>query len=168
MRPTTRTYPNWEKQNKNIDFGKFTQLDNKILTLIACEGGVKCLSLYTILLMHRNSQTDSCFPSLALLAKELNTSKSNIQFIIDKLEELGFIEIVKGSRTQSNKYYFPLEDFYTQPREGLQQKPPKPAQASKSAAKIKGEGAKPQAKIEQPAAAQVINTDDDDDDGLDW
>ena len=71
-----------------------------------------CLSVYYMLLRHRNRLTNQSFPSVAKLAEELQTSKSTIKRRIDLLYEYGYIDINSGEKGIANNYYFPRENFY--------------------------------------------------------
>ena len=44
---------------------------------------------------HRNEKTGGCFPSVATLAREVNTSKRNVERLIARLRKAGHIEIGK-------------------------------------------------------------------------
>ena len=71
-----------------------------------------CLSVYYMLLRHRNRKTNQSFPSISKLAQELQTSKSTIKRRIDLLYEYGYIDINSGEKGIANNYYFPKESFY--------------------------------------------------------
>lgn len=91
---------------------KFTKIDNGIMIDIIKNCGANSLTIYMIILSHRNSKTNKCFPSLDLIAKETNTSRSTVQRAIKKLYEKGFLIIDSGKQGISNSYYFPREIFY--------------------------------------------------------
>lgn len=71
-----------------------------------------CLSLYYMLLRHRNRQTNKSFPSISKLASELHSSKSTIKRKLNLLYENGYIKINSGDKGTANNYYFPKESFY--------------------------------------------------------
>ena len=68
--------------------------------------------LYLIILSHRNVKSDQCFPSISLLAREMNLSDRNIQRMINELCRLGVLIVNSGKQGIANNYYFPREDFF--------------------------------------------------------
>lgn len=69
--------------------------------------------VYLTILSHKNTESDSCFPSRKLLAKECNLSERTITRYLTQLYENQFIVIESGMFNKANTYYFPLEDIYT-------------------------------------------------------
>ena len=68
----------------------------------------KELTVYCCLLMHRNKNTDNCFPSRRLIAYECCIDKKTVDSALKKLESRGLIKKLcryreNGSRT-SNLY----------------------------------------------------------------
>lgn len=116
-------YPIWNNINKEgFILTKFVMLENQILRLVLLEAGVSPLILYILLLSHRNTTTNECFPSLALLSKESGLSRTTILRNLKILQDKNFIQIIKRSGKYNftlNFYYFPLEDFYIDPRSKL-------------------------------------------------
>ena len=68
--------------------------------------------LYLIILSHRNTKNGQCFPSISLLAKEMNLSDRNIQRMINELCDLDVLIVNSGKQGIANNYYFPKEDFF--------------------------------------------------------
>lgn len=90
----------------------FVKMYNSIAMEIIEKCGANGLMLYLVILSHRNTRTNSCFPSLELLMKECGVSKSTVQRSIKKLYEEGFLIIESGRHGISNTYFFPKESFY--------------------------------------------------------
>lgn len=90
----------------------FVKMYNNITAEIIEKCGANGLMLYLVILSHRNTQTNNCFPSLELLMEECGVSKSTVQRSIKKLYEEGFLIIESGRHGISNTYFFPKENFY--------------------------------------------------------
>lgn len=103
----------WEKvQKRNMVLVGTVRASNEVIRKMCYECDSSCLALYIMLLSHRNTETNKCYPSMALLAKELNTSSSTIKRRLKKLSDNGYIIINSGERGIANTYFFPMEDFY--------------------------------------------------------
>ena len=104
---------NWEQASKkNMVMVGTVHPSNEVIRRICYECDTSCMALYIMLLSHRNTESNKCFPSMALLARELNTSSSSVKRWLKKLADKGFIIINSGERGISNTYFFPLESFY--------------------------------------------------------
>lgn len=90
----------------------FVKANNKVLREIIKECGASEAATYLIILSHRNTNDDKCFPSIRTLENELNVSERSINRRLEKLKNKGFIEVETGKEGQSNRYYFPKESFY--------------------------------------------------------
>lgn len=90
----------------------FVKAENQILREMIYKCGSTATVLYLIILSHRRMETNKCFPSIELLSRECNCSKSTISKNLTKLYNAGFLQIDSGRRNLSNNYYFPKEWFY--------------------------------------------------------
>lgn len=69
-------------------------------------------AVYMVLLKHRNSTNNKCFPSIETVANKIVVSDKTVKRALDELEKAGYIKIDSGMRGISNNYYFPKEWFY--------------------------------------------------------
>ena len=69
-------------------------------------------AVYMVLLKHRNSTNNKCFPSIEIIANKIVASDKTVKRALDELEKAGYIKIDSGMRGISNNYYFPKEWFY--------------------------------------------------------
>jgi len=111
-----------DKKIDGIVLEGFTQADNLVRASLISNMSSAAYATYITLLSHRNAKTGECFPSANLLAQELGKSRSYVFHVLNKLEEEGYIKIVKGDRTTSNRYYFPYEKFYKNERTKISSK----------------------------------------------
>ena len=86
--------------------------NNQLIRHIISEANAQTAMLYLIILSHRNTKSDQCFPSISLLAKEMNLSDRNIQRMINELCALDVLIVNSGKQGVANNYYFPKEDFF--------------------------------------------------------
>lgn len=77
--------------------------------------------VYIALLSHRHTVTNKCFPSMALLAEETKLDIKTVSEKITLLNDLGYIDKLT-QKGQSNRYFFPKEDFYNNFSEDEQQR----------------------------------------------
>lgn len=104
---------NWTEVDKNgFIMSGFVQTDNALIREIIHMTNIQCAAMYGIILSHRNTETDKCFPSYALLANETNQSIATVKRQTSQLYEKGFIVINSGKQGIANTYYFPREKFY--------------------------------------------------------
>lgn len=103
----------WEDLKKEgFVLNGFVKGDNWIIREIIHKSNMQTAMLYLIILSHRRTKDNECFPSIELLSKECGVSKSTIKIMINNLHDMGAIEINSGRQGVSNNYYFPAEDFY--------------------------------------------------------
>lgn len=69
-------------------------------------------AVYMVLLKHRNSTNNKCFPSIETITNKIVASDKTVKRALDELEKAGYIKIDSGMRGISNNYYFPKEWFY--------------------------------------------------------
>lgn len=86
--------------------------DNQLIRHIISEANPQTAMLYLIILSHRNTSNDQCFPSISLLAKEMNLSDRTIQRMINELCDLDVLIVNSGKQGVANNYYFPKEAFF--------------------------------------------------------
>ena len=86
--------------------------NNWLIRHIISESNPQTAMLYLIILSHRNTNSGQCFPSISLLAKEMNLSDRNIQRMINELCDLDVLIVNSGKQGVANNYYFPKEDFF--------------------------------------------------------
>ena len=86
--------------------------DNQLIRQIIAETNAQTAMLYLIILSHRNVKSDQCFPSISLLAREMNLSDRSIQRMINDLCALDVLIVNSGKQGVANNYYFPKEDFF--------------------------------------------------------
>jgi len=90
----------------------FVKSKNAIRLSIIRECGCNAYVLYLNLLSHRNAQTNKCYPTREILAKEMNCNSSrNISYLLKKLKDAEYICIEEGQKGQANSYTFPQEEF---------------------------------------------------------
>jgi len=86
--------------------------NNQLIRHIISETNAQTAMLYLIILSHRNANSKQCFPSISLLAREMNLSDRNIQRMINELCALDVLIVNSGKQGVANNYYFPKEDFF--------------------------------------------------------
>lgn len=64
--------------------------------------------IYCYLLQYLNQNTNTAYPSMEMICKDLNTTKKRIIRILKSLKEKGFIDWEKGNSHKANTYFFPL------------------------------------------------------------
>lgn len=88
----------------------FTMIDNRSMYQIMSQAEPKeildLLAVYNLLSMFRNTETNEAFPSLDTLCGCANTSKRKMLRCINRLEEIGVIEVIRGGKAKSNTYKF--------------------------------------------------------------
>ena len=111
-----KNYANTQTQN-NIDqsgmvLSGWIKAGNQLIRHIISESNPQTAMLYLIILSHRNVKSDQCFPSISLLASEMNLSDRTIQRMINELCALDVLIVNSGKQGIANNYYFPREDFF--------------------------------------------------------
>ncbi len=86
--------------------------DNQLIRHIVSETNPQIAMLYLIILSHRNTDSGQCFPSISLLAREMNLTDRTIQRMINELCALDVLIVNSGKQGVANNYYFPKEDFF--------------------------------------------------------
>ena len=94
-----------DRRNKGWFF-----LDNEYLNGYAKIFGAIGTAVYVSLCRHADNETQKCFPSIDLIAKELNVSRPTVIKYIKLLEEHNLIEIDKGKRNSKQQW---LNNEYT-------------------------------------------------------
>lgn len=106
-------FTKWKNTNKSgMVLSNWFKADNEVIRSIISETTPQTCMLYLIILSHRNSKTNKCFPSISLLAREMGRSARTIQRMIDDLQDMGALRINSGKMGVSNNYYFPMESFF--------------------------------------------------------
>lgn len=95
----------------SIAFTMATEIAFEILSGFEGRGKTN-FAVYMILLKHRNSTNNKCFPSIETIANKIMASNKTVKRALDELEKAGYIKIDSGMRGISNNYYFPKEWFY--------------------------------------------------------
>lgn len=96
-----------------IEAPPFTMLTDTALSILQIkELGKTSFSVYCVILKHRNTKTNECFPSINTISKESGISVNTVKKTINNLEENGYLSINSGMRGTANNYYFPKEWFY--------------------------------------------------------
>lgn len=90
----------------------FIKSDNKVIRAIIHETGFAGYAIYILLLSHRNTSTDECYPTIDVIAKESNCDGSYVKKVLKKLIEAGYLNTIPGKKGQASRYFFPCEDFY--------------------------------------------------------
>lgn len=90
------------------------RLSKKIALNILKDCGHKCYAVYSIILSHKNKRYDSCYPSLDLLEKELNISRTALKTCIKTLVDAGYLAIESGRFGKNSYYFFLQENFYNE------------------------------------------------------
>jgi len=83
-------------------------LDNEYLNGYAKHLGATCTVVYLSLCRHSDNETQSCFPSMKLIAEENGISTKTVERATKKLEEWSIISIERSKRedgTQANNVY---------------------------------------------------------------
>ena len=105
----------WDKVDKDgMMLSGFVQANNTIIRKITHTSSAQAALLYIMILSHKNINDNFSFPSIEILAKEMDMSKSSINRMLNELYENEFLEIDSGKMGYSSKYYFPQEKFYQQ------------------------------------------------------
>lgn len=109
----------YKNKNKYSDVNKynfvlkgFSQPSNHIIRELAVDYHVNVAFVYIIILSHRNTDNNQCFPSKELLVKETGLNISTIKKCIKTLGDNGYLVWKKGNSKFANNYYFPMEPFY--------------------------------------------------------
>lgn len=143
----------WNELPKDgMVLSNFVQIDNTIIRVLIIECGPGAACLYILLLSHRNTKTNQCFPSREVLSREMGgISVRQVATYIKRLSDFGAIKVNSGEKGLTSNYYFPLEEFY---EEGLDVKVAKKRQSGfigqKPTKKAELLNSRPQAKIEKP------------------
>lgn len=95
----------------SIAFTMATEVAFEILSGFEGRGKTN-FAVYMVLLKHRNSTNNKCFPSIETIANKIVASDKTVKRALDELERAGYIKIDSGMRGISNNYYFPKEWFY--------------------------------------------------------
>ena len=74
--------------------------------------GASTFAVYAIIISHRNTDSNKCFPSVQTVADECGFSKSTVEKAITALYKAGLLDISSGKQGVNNNYYFPKENFY--------------------------------------------------------
>lgn len=83
-------------------------LDNEYLNGYAKHLGVMCTAVYISLCRHVDNKTQSCFPSMRMIAEENGISDDTVMRAIKKLELWGIISVTRAKKsdgTQANNLY---------------------------------------------------------------
>ena len=103
----------WKRKNKSgMVLTNWVKADNELIRYIISETDAQTCMLYIIILSHRYTKNNQCYPSISLLAKEMDVSGRTIQRMINRLHEIGVLKINSGKMGVANNYYFPEEEFY--------------------------------------------------------
>ncbi|WP_069999430.1 helix-turn-helix domain-containing protein [Cellulosilyticum sp. I15G10I2] len=103
----------WEVVDKSkFVMTGFLQFNNPLIREIIYKTNMQVAMMYCVLLSHRNTENNQCYPSLGVLASETNQIKRTVQRQIDELYDNGYIIINSGRHGIANNYYFPKEKFY--------------------------------------------------------
>jgi hypothetical protein len=84
-------------------------LDNEYLNGYAKFLGTSCTVVYLSLCRHSDNNTQSCFPSMELIAEENGIHKSTVLRAIKTLEEWGIINVIRRKKEdgkQENNIYY--------------------------------------------------------------
>lgn len=95
----------------SIAFTMATDVAFEILSSFEGRGKTN-FAVYMVLLKHRNSTNNKCFPSIETIANKIVASDKTVKRALDELEKAGYIKIDSGMRGISSNYYFPKEWFY--------------------------------------------------------
>lgn len=95
----------------SVAFTMATDVAFEILSRFEGRGKTN-FAVYMVLLKHRNSTNNKCFPSIETIANKIVASDKTVKRALDELEKAGYIKIDSGMRGISNNYYFPKEWFY--------------------------------------------------------
>lgn len=103
----------WEEANKDgFILQGYTKANNHIIREITSKLGLQYAMAYVIILSHRNTVNNQCFPSNELLARQCAISVRTLSNFITQLNIYGYILINSGRQNVNSNYYFPKEDFY--------------------------------------------------------
>ena len=104
---------NWDNVNmQGFVLDGYVKAYNQIFREIALKTNPQTAMLYLVLLSHRNTKTNNCYPSKELLSREMGVCERTIGNMLTDLYDLGAIDINSGKKGYANSYYFPAEDFY--------------------------------------------------------
>lgn len=105
--------PQWRALDKNgMVLSGFVQTDNSLIRAIIAELDPMAAIVYLIILSHRNTRTNECYPTKDLLTRELHSTMKTVRSTIRKLEDKGFLHTAQSTGHQANHYFFPYEPFY--------------------------------------------------------
>lgn len=84
-------------------------LDNEYLNGYAKHLGVMCTSVYIALCRHSDNKTQTCFPSMELIAEEIGAGRNAVSRAIKTLEEWGIVSVqeqfdAKNKKRKNNIY----------------------------------------------------------------
>lgn len=105
--------PTWEEVDKEgFILNGFTKSGNSLSREIINKTDPQTAMLYILILSHRNSLTNKCYPSISLLAREMGMADRTVSRMIKKLVEEGFLIVNSGRQGISSDYFFPREEWY--------------------------------------------------------
>lgn len=100
---------------------QFTKSSNKIMKEIINKCDLDTYGVYMVILSHRNTETNKCFPGASELVKECKISRITLFKKLKMLEENGYLSINSGKQGVCNNYYFPKEEFYNDNKDDVDQ-----------------------------------------------
>ena len=101
-----------EKSKDGMVLSGFVKMNNELVRQMICECGMQVAMCYMIILSHRNTETNKCYPSINTLAEECGVCTRTIDRMIKELYDRGYLIIDSGKQGIANTYYFPKEEFY--------------------------------------------------------
>jgi len=82
----------------------FFTIDNIVIDEIAEHIGPYILSVYMALCRHAHIDTQTCFPSIDLIAKEIGAGPTKVKKSIKQLEELGLIIVDRKRKRDGTRH----------------------------------------------------------------
>ena len=101
-----------EVDTTGFQLSGYVQATNQIRAEILHELGATPYVIYETILSHKNFNSITAYPSIELIAREVNLSKRTVEDALKKLVNHGFLLINSGKQGINNNYYFPKEPFH--------------------------------------------------------
>lgn len=110
---------NWDNVNmQGFVLDGYVKANNQIFREIALKTNPQTAMLYLVLLSHRNTKTNNCYPSKELLSREMGVCERTIGNMLTDLYDLGAIDINSGKKGYRSKrlYGSKLCERFKRPR----------------------------------------------------
>lgn len=90
----------------------YVKTNNTIMRQILLDYNPSTLSVYLVILSHKNEHDGYSWPKIETIQKETGLGRGTVKRALNDLVEGGYLFISSGNSMHSNRYYFPKESFF--------------------------------------------------------